>query len=357
MPALLLATAGRVAVIAALGLSTSLPALAEPLRIATYSPDLTRQGPGLLYRDLMSGKDAQIAAVVQVIVQSKPDILLLTGFDWDHENLALSEFATLLRQAGADYPHLYATRPNSGMATGIDLDGDGRTGTGDDAQGFGLFAGVAGMAVLSRHPIGPVIDHSSFLWRDLPGHIMPKLPPKAEAIQRLSSTAHWDLVVTVAGKPLHLLAYSATPPVFDGPEDRNGRRNHDETMFWLQNLPDAPFVVLGDLNLDPVDGDGRPEALAALLQKVQDPQPRSEGGRLAPQTGANQTHRGDPALDTAAWPIADGPGHMRVDYVLPAQGLKVLDAGVFWPAPDTPLAKSAEQASRHRLVWVDLDWP
>lgn len=333
------------------------PLAAEPLRIASYSPDLSRKGPGLLLRDIQSGKDKQIAAVMQVIAATDADVLLLTGFDWDHDNVALTAFAGLLTEAGAPYPHLFTTRPNSGLATGIDLDGDGRLGTGDDAQGFGMFMGQGGMALLSRHPVELVADHTDFLWRDLPGQIMPPLPDEAVAIQRLSSTAHWHLAVTARDRPLHLLAYAATPPVFDGPEDRNGRRNHDETMFWLDHLPDAPFVVLGDTNLDPHDSEGRHEAMRALLARVQDPKPASEGGRLAPQDGANATHRGDPALDTAVWPAADGPGSLRVDYVLPAPGLTVLDAGVFWPGPGDAMADVVAAASRHRLVWVDIDWP
>lgn len=333
-------------------------AAAETIRIATYSPDLGRRGPGLLYRDLLSGKDDQIAAVVAVIARADPDLLLLTGIDWDFDNLALTELARQLAAAGADYPHLYATRPNSGMAPGLDLDQNGRLGTGDDAQGFGMFSGQDGMAVLSRHPIGPVTDHSAFLWRDLAGNLMPPAPPEIAAAQRLSSVAHWELPVEIAGQSLRLLAYAATPPVFDGPEDRNGRRNHDETAFWLDRLPeDGAFVLLGNANLDLNDSEGRPEALAALTARLQDPLPRSAGGAAYPQDGANSRHKGDPALDTANWPAADGPGNMRVDYVLPAQGLRILDAGVLWPAPEDAFAPTVAAASRHRLVWVDLDWP
>ena len=54
----------------ALGVALALasgPALADPIRIATYSPDLSRDGPGLLLRDILSGKDEQVAAAVQVI--------------------------------------------------------------------------------------------------------------------------------------------------------------------------------------------------------------------------------------------------------------------------------------------------
>ena len=342
------------ALIAALGLN----AQADPLRIATYGPDLSRDGPGLLLRDLTrTGKqaDPQIAAVVQVIAETRPDILLLTDFDWDYDGRALSAFADLLAGAGLDYPHRFAARPNAGMATGLDLDGDGRLGGAADAQGFGEFTGQGGMAILSRHPIGPVTDHSAFLWRDLPGQIMPELPPETANVLRLSSSAHWDAKILVAGQPLHLLAMAATPPVFDGPEDMNGRRNHDELAFWLTHLPDAPFVLAGNLNLDPIDGDGRPEALARMLEHVTDPQPRSAGGAAA-QGGVNDAQKGDPALDTGDWPDDKPPGNLRADYVLPKKGLKVLDAGVFWPEGG-PLAKAALAASAHRLVWVDLDWP
>ena len=342
------------ALIAALGLT----AQAAPLRIATYSPDLSRDGPGLLLRDLgLSGKkaDPQIAAVVRVIAEARPDILLLTDFDWDYDGRALSAFNQLLAQAGLDYPHLFSAQPNSGMATGLDLDGDGRLGDADDAQGFGEFTGQGGMAILSRHPLGPVTDYSDALWRDQPQNLMPPMPEAVRAVRRLSSTGHWDAVVTVAGKPLHLLAMSATPPVFDGPEDLNGRRNHDELAFWLRHLPDAPFVLVGNLNMDPNDSEGRPQALAAIMAHVTDPLPRSAGGAAA-KGGVNDSHKGDPALDTGDWPDDRPPGNLRVDYVLPAKGLKIAGSGVLWPA-EGPLAQAALTASAHRLVWVDLDWP
>ena len=342
------------ALLAALGLN----AQADPLRIATYGPDLSRDGPGLLLRDLTrTGKkaDPQIAAVVQVITETRPDILLLTDFDWDHDGRALTAFADLLAKAGLDYPHRFAARPNAGMATDLDIDGDGRTRGAADAQGFGEFTGQGGMAILSRHPIGPVIDHSGFLWRDLPGQIMPKLPPEVTAALRLSSSAHWDATITVAGKPLHLLAMAATPPVFDGPEDMNGRRNHDELAFWLHHLPDAPFVLAGMLNVDPADGDGRADALARIMAHVTDPEPRSKGGAAA-KGGVNDGQKGDPALDTGDWPDDKPPGNLRADYVLPKKGLKILDAGVLWPEAG-PMAEAARTASAHRLVWVDLDWP
>lgn len=335
-------------------LALAAPAGAETVRIATYGPDLTRKGPGLLLGDIRD-RDPQVLAAAAVIAGARPDAILLTGFDWDHDGRALQAFAALLAEAGHPLPHRFAARPNSGMATGLDLDADGRTGTADDAQGFGFFTGESGMAILSRLPLGEITDHSTSLWRDLPGNLMPETAPEIAAIQRLSSTAHWDVPLMVGGRALHLLAWSATPPVFDGPEDRNGRRNHDEAIFWLSHLPDAPFLLLGDLNIDPVDGDGRREAFSRLLTVAQDPAPR--GGWQPAQDGANAAQKGDPALDTADWPDADGPGNMRVDYVLPARGLRVLDSGVVWPDPAGEAGKTAAAASRHRLVWVDIDFP
>ena len=325
------------------------PAAAQDLRIATYDPGLTRKGPGLLLRDIRRA-DPQVLAAARVIAAAAPDAILLTGIDWDHDGLALSAFAKVLDQAGHPMPYRFAARPNSGMPTGLDLDGDGRAGGADDAQGFGQFSGQNAMAVLSRLPLGSVTDHSTALWRDLPGNLM---PPSAPESQRLSSTAHWDVPVLTDAGPLHLLAWSATPPVFDGPEDLNGRRNHDEAAFWLHHLPDAPFVLLGNPNLDLADGDGRAQAMTALLDQARDPRPK--GAFQPDQTGANAGQKGDPALDTAVYDPG-GPGNLRVDYIWPAKALRVTDSGVIWPAPDYPLAPAVEAASNHRLVWVDIEW-
>lgn len=313
-------------------------------------------------QDIARGEDARIAAVVQVIARLDADILLLTGIDHDLRLAALSALADRLAAAGAPYPHRFALPPNTGMPTGLDLDGNGRLGEARDAQGFGRFAGEGGMALLSRLPIqaGAAVDHTALLWADLPGNLMPDTDPQARAVQRLSTTNHWQVPVTLPdGTALTVLAWAATPPVFDGPEDRNGRRNHDEAALWLRALdgapglpvPRAPFVLLGDANLDPADGDGRPEALRALLAHpaLQDPAPRGSHGRVEP------AHQGDPALDTAFYP--DGPGGLRVDYVLPSAGVQVIGAGVLWPPEGDPLSATLHAASRHHPVWVEVETP
>lgn len=341
------------------------------IRIATINVNLRRRGPGLLLRDIEAGRDAQVRATVALLAALEADVLLLTAVDHDFRLRALSALAARLAEAGQQYPYLFALSPNSGMATGLDMDGDGRLGTPDDAQGYGAFAGASGMALLSRLPVAAegVRDFSSFLWRDLPGAWLPDhpLPEEVLVVQRLSSTGHWEVPLALpSGGELRLLAFHASPPVFGGPGDRNLRRNHDEVRFWSLLLdgalpmvpPEPPFVLLGDANLDPNDGDGVGAAMAALLAHpaLQDPAPRSVGGAEA---GADRVRRGDPGLHTTDWPQARGPGNLRVDYVLPSAGLRVVDAGVFWPARDDParalLAEEVTGMTRHRAVWVDLD--
>lgn len=340
------------------------PAFAQQpdhLRIATYNADLSRKGPGLLLRDILSGQDAQIAAVIATLADLDADILVLTDVDFDYDLVALSALANGLAQAGAPYPYRFSQRPNTGMATGLDLDGDGRLGGPRDAQGFGYFSGQGGAAVLSRLPIddGAFRDFSGFSWQDLPGNLIgDSLDDEEKAILRLSTTVHWDLPVMLpGGQRLHLLIWHATPPVFDGPKDRNGRRNHDETAFWLALLdgalpmaaPRAPFVILGDANLDPADGDGRNGAIRALLAdpRLQDPAPKGAHNRTEPD------QKGDPALDTALYDF----GGLRVDFVLPSSDLRVTAAGVTWPDATAPNAETLARASRHRPVWVDIALP
>ena len=273
----------------------ALPAAADTLRVATFNTELARDGPGVLLRDISKG-EAQVEAVVAVIAHAAPDVIALQGIDWDHEGVALAALADRLVGAGVEYPHRLALQPNSGMAADLDMDGDGSPRGWGDAQGFGKFTGHDGIAVLSRLPIlaDEVRDLSSLLWRDLPEALLPTHPdgapfPSAEAldIQRLSSTGHWIVPIALPdGERFALLTFQAGPPVFDGPEDRNGRRNHDEIVLWQHvldgafgPLPDR-FVMAGGANLDPQDADGRHEAIRALLAdpRVQDPKPESPGG-------------------------------------------------------------------------------
>lgn len=367
------------------------------LRVAAFNVALAREEPGALTAALQAGDDAQATAVASVLQAVRPDIVLINEFDFDADGAALSAFRSgylAVSQNGGeplDLPHAFLAPVNTGVPSGLDLD---QNGTGDgpgDALGFGWFPGQYGMLVLSRYPIDTEASRTfrSLLWRDMPGARLPDHPerpgqadyysPAVLDVLPLSSKSHWDVVVQAPGGPLHLLASHPTPPVFDGPEDRNGRRNADEVRFWNLYITEgawpalrddrgtagtlasgAAFVLLGDLNLDSVDGDGDRQTMLDLLAhpRVRDTQPGSVGAVAAAEAGgASATHRGDPAMDTADFNEDGGPGNLRVDYVLPSADLTVVDSGVLWPAPGDPLAEIVEQASDHRLVWVDIRFP
>ena len=372
---------------AVLGLLAGAAASAETLRIATYNTDLSADGPGVLLHDLGRDPDETLTAVIAVIQATRPDVLLLTQFDHDAKGRALTAFRDLLRSGprGIDYGHVFAPPVNAGVPSGADFDGDTMLMGPDDALGYGKFPGDGGMAVLSRLPIDrdAARTFNNLHWRDLPDALLPVHPDGApwpdvatQAAMRLSSRAHWDVpVILPDGGRLHLLATNPTPPLFDGPEARNQRRNHDEIAFWSRYLdgtafpddqgrtataPDAPLVVLGDLNADPNDGAGLRDGIAGLLShpRLRDARPGSAGGAEASQSqgGANAEHSGDPALDTADW-RDDGPGNLRVDYVLPSAGLDVTASGVFWPLPGEPLSAEVAVGSAHRLVWIDIAPP
>lgn len=190
---------------------------------------------------------------------------------------------------------------------------------------------------------------------------------------RLSSKSHWDVPVRAPGGVLHFLVSHPTPPVFDGSEDRNGARNADELRLWQDyitpgahpwlcddrgacgGLPaDARFVIAGDLNNDPVDGDGRHEAINGLLAhpRVQaQPVPRSEGAEEAARRYTRLDHRGTAAHATGDF--GSRAGTLRLDYVLPSTGFRVRDRGVFWP-PSSSRDAGIADGSDHRMVWVDV---
>lgn len=331
---------------------------ADTLRVATWNAELSRDGPGLLLRDILRGDDDQAEAVAQVIAGVAPDILLLQNVDYDMGLRALTALRDLIAAQGLRYGHMFARLPNTGMATGLDMDGDGRLGEPEDAQGHGAFAGQGGMAILSRYPVDMdgVQDMSGVLWRDVPQAMLPMVDgapfpsAKAQNMLRLADVAQWVVPLQHETGRIMLLAFHANAPVFDGPEDRNGRRNHDQLRFWQHYLdgafgpaPDARFVLLGHANQDPNRSEGIKSGIRGLLAdpRVADPMPL--------RTGAPP---GDPPEATVEWPRVDPP-QMRVSYVLPSRDLRVVASGVHWPMTGEG-ARLLELASRHRMVWVDL---
>ncbi|MDT8343250.1 MAG: endonuclease/exonuclease/phosphatase family protein [Thermohalobaculum sp.] len=364
------------------------------IRIATFNVALSRPGAGLLERDIAK-RTPQVLAVAEIVLRVRPDVILLQEFDRDPAGRALAAFAALLAdgvagQPGAGYPHRHQGPVNTGEPSGLDLDGDGRRMGPADAWGFGTYPGHYGMAVLSRLPLGPVRSFRLLPWSAMPGANRPRRtdgqPFHDDAVWRalrLSSKAHWIVPLHLPGGVVDLLAAHPTPPVFDGPEDRNGARNGDEIALlaaiidgagWLRDdagvpgglAPDAAFVVAGDLNADPADGEARHEAIAALLAhpRLADPRPSSPGAAESArlQAAANTGHRTPAATDTADWRDQPGPGNLRVDYLLPSAGLSVTGRGVFWPVADDPLARLVAGArgpasSDHRLVWLDIALP
>ena len=362
----------------------SAASFAEPIRVATFNTSLTRKGPGLLLRDIRKLKDSQIRNVMAIIQTVRPDILLINEFDHDYENLALREFLDLLAQdagerKGIRYPYFYAPPQNVGVPSRLDLNGDGKLGGPADAYGFGNFRGQYAMALVSKFPIqkDAAKDFSEVLWNQIPNAEMPKAADGSDFpsypalhIMRLSSKGHWDVPIALpSGDTLHILASHPTPPIFDGPEDMNGKRNRAEILFWdtyirtaLQPHTDK-YVVLGDLNADPFDGEGSHDAISVLIngRYLTDPKPQSNGARIASKTqgGVNTKHKSDPATDTADWRDDRGPGNLRVDYVLPSKTLTLSDASVFWPASDEAgfewIGSDGRASSDHRLVWVDIE--
>jgi hypothetical protein len=389
------------------------------VRFATFNASVNRNAAGQLITDLSTGADPQLRNVAEIVQRVRPDVLLVNEFDFYPDEQAARLFQRnylSVSQHGAkpiEFPYRFVKPSNTGIASGKDLDNDGQVVTtpgtgayGNDSFGFGEFPGKFGLAVFSRLPIDyrKARTFQLFKWKDMPGALLPDNPATADVpkdwyspdeldIFRLSSKSHWDVPIEVGHRQrVHFLVSHPTPPVFDGPEDRNGTRNHDEIRFWADYIDPAAsgyiyddngrhgglgrgqhFVIAADMNADPVDGDSTAGAIQQLLDNPRintKVTPTSPGGpeQSALQDQINSTHKGNPAFDTADF--ADtSPGNLRADYVLPDRNTKISRSFVFWPKSSDPLFGlvglfdpallpngNGFPSSDHRLVAVDVKY-
>lgn len=365
----------------------------QQVRFATYNvsmdasnylafEDIPEQGANAL-ASALAEQSQQIKNIAHVIQRVRPDVILLNEFDYIDAAKGVDVFRKqylAVAQAddvkAVDYPYVYIAPVNTGQPSPFDLDRNGKKERfGADAWGFGLYPGQYGMVLLSRYPIltKQVRTFQHFKWQDMPNALQVTVPGSGEpwyskqamAQFPLSSKSHWDVPIRVGEQIIHALVSHPTPPVFDGEENRNGKRNHDEIRLWADYVNDADyliddngvkgglasetrFVIMGDQNASVESNDNVDGAILQLLNHplIQgDMAPTSKGGaEHTPNNPQANTH-------TASW-------RKRADYVLPSQfGLTIVDSGIFWPTKDEPLyelVQKREATSDHRLVWVDL---
>ncbi len=364
------------------------------IKFATYNVSMESQNyetnknavlsEAILKRELATGDNKQIRNIARIIQTVRPDVLLLNEFDYiENPKEGIENFIKNylnISQEGAeviDYPYFYYQTVNTGQPSPFDLDNSGKkTQFGADAWGFGLYPGQYGMMLLSKFPIDTknIRTFQHFKWKDMPNPLITRkvdgsnwYEPDAWNQFPLSSKSHWDVPITAGNYVIHILASHPTPPTFDGAEDRNGKRNHDEIRFWRDYINGEKsasyiyddknstgglkqkkrFVILGDQNASPDEGDAIISGIQSLLadpKVLQYPAPASKGGKEHTPNNINAKNH------TAFW-------RMRADYVLPSSyGFKIIDSGVFWPAAGEPLSdlvQKRESSSDHRMVWVN----
>lgn len=359
------------------------------LRVASFNCALNRRAQGELLAETRNGSSGQIKRVAATLQVVNADVVLLAEVDFDsteetYRNLQNYYFRVPQTDynvsKAVEYTYYYAAPSNTGKLSPMDLNGDGKISLPSDAYGYGSFPGQYAFVVYSKYPI----DHArirtfrKFLWKDMPRNHIPKGRYDNITISnyRLSSKNHVDVpIVLPNGERIHVLASHPTPPVFDSAEfDENGRRNADEIRFWSDYITpgagdylyddknktggidkDERFFIVGDLNLDPYDGDGRVEAIATLLSRynVVDPLPASVGA--AESTNDLDTNNAPKRFDTSQFfPTV---GNLRVDYVLPSSNMNLHDAAVFWPGKYEQYVSLVSDTSDHRAVYVDVSFP
>ncbi|UJF18520.1 endonuclease/exonuclease/phosphatase family protein [Vibrio sp. SS-MA-C1-2] len=315
------------------------------------------------------------------------------------------------------YPFKKTFATNTGLHTGMDFDNDGIVNANDpdDTFGFGFYHGQYAMAVFSRFELedDSLRTFQTFKWKDMPSAENPVISvcddlsnselkdavvgplacgdnwytDEEWEIVRLSSKNHVDVTVnipTIEGdKPVHLLLSHPTPAIFDTYSKHNMMMNRDEIQFWADYINGESymyddngvygglsegnsFIILGDLNSDPYNGESYNNTIKSLIDH-HNVNTQASNGTLTPssQGGLEEDYQGNENVNLENNTLT--PWATRVDFNIPSSDLNVTETGVYWPAAGEPgrllmndsrigsNGTGKDISSDHRMVWVNID--
>ncbi|MEZ8104640.1 MULTISPECIES: endonuclease/exonuclease/phosphatase family protein [Vibrio] len=351
----------------------------------------------------------------------------LTGFRLNYlavpqNSNSIDQDGTVLKPISFQYFANFAT--NTGKLSGYDLNRDGKVATdadkgsytyANDSWGFGQYHGQYAFALMSQYEIDKdnIRTFQSFKWKDMPGETNPTITDcdgdpaipagmacgdkwytdAAWAEKPMSSKNHVDAPIIITKEDgteekIHLLLSHPTPPIFDKLTTNNKMLNRAEIDFWVDYVggnanyiyddkgvtggleSGAHFIVMGDLNADPLKGDGDLTAINALMDhdKVNR---LATFGPLAPASLGGPECLALGECKEANWdtPNPDqvtSTSGLRLDHVIPSANLNITESGVHWPATfesgrllvnDERVGNGNSKAisSDHRLVWIKAE--
>ncbi len=369
------------------------------LRVATFNIEDVRT------QDVASGDQPRLKRIAEVIQRMRPNIILLNEMAYDmpggpdvKEGDAPGQNARRFAERYLAVPQspesaamkfaAYMPPTNTGVASGFDLDNDGQAvltypsppptkpdGSpgeqteegrryGNDCWGFGTFPGQYGFALLVDERLTVLTDQirtfQRLPWDYVDGNYMPLkadgtpwYSEEERKYMRLCSKTFADVPVKLPnGSVLHVLCLHPTPPAFDGAEQRNKRRNHDEIRFIADYVERASyivddagveggldrfatFVVVGDLNADPKKGESYRGPMAKHIAGC-------------PRINFSNTPVSEVKIEGLE-PSDTARFKLRVDYVLPSSDLTLLRSGVWRESPG-----GGEFPSDHFPVWAEV---
>lgn len=339
----------------------------KSIRFATFNGSLSREHSGWLLLNLTNPDDPQAKSMADVIQHQNPDVLLLTDVDYDSIDRARYLFEhnyLAVSQGGAPaikFANHFTGPANCGIASGYDLDHDGKVvttpgapGYAGDAIGFGMFPGQHGMLLLSKFPIEKqyIRTFTRFKWKRIPDAQLPMdangkpwYAHDALEMMRLASTNFWDVPIVIDGKKVvHVIVNRPTSTATDDAAHRNAKRNHDEIRFLSDYIsgndavtPSRSYYISDDTGLH------------GGLEVWSKSSVRTSANVPFIVMGQDNSTNAEPLL---THPLLKENAKSDRPEILPSGQFKITGANALSPAPATqPVSGSAPS---QRFVYLDL---